>query len=65
MLSHMNQVMNLFLCDQANQLQVDLAGENGCSTNILTWIMDQFPTVLGGTAASDTAINMHITVFMT
>lgn len=42
--------------DQANQLQVDLAGENGCSTNILTWIMDQFATVLGGTAASDTAI---------
>lgn len=43
--------------DQANQLQVDLAGESTCgSTNILTWIMDQFATVLGGTASSDTAI---------
>ncbi|MDE6137850.1 MAG: hypothetical protein K2F57_00100 [Candidatus Gastranaerophilales bacterium] len=42
--------------DQANQLQVDLAGNNGVSTNILTWIMEQFATVLGGTSASDTAI---------
>nr|QGT49816.1 hypothetical protein Melaina855_2030 [uncultured Candidatus Melainabacteria bacterium] len=43
--------------DQANQLQLDLAGSNTVgSTNILTWIMDQFSAVLGGTASSDTAI---------
>lgn len=41
--------------DQAHQLQNDLAGDSG-PTNILTWIMNQFATVLGGTAASETAI---------
>ena len=43
--------------DQAYQIQQDITGTNPSgSTNILDWITNQFMTVLGGTAASETAI---------
>lgn len=44
--------------DAANRLQSDLidGAASGCSS-ILDWITEQFKTVLGGTAASETAID--------
>ena len=42
--------------DQAHQLQVDLIEGSANSLSILDWITNQFKTVLGGTSASDTAI---------
>jgi hypothetical protein len=40
----------------ALDLQTDIVGENG-TDGILSWINDQFATILGGTTASDTALS--------
>ena len=42
--------------DQAHQLQLDIVEGGTTGRSILDWITDQFRTVLGGTSASDTAI---------
>lgn len=45
---------NAYALDGAAQLQEDICGENG----ILDWIVNQFSNVLGGTTASNTALQV-------